>query len=121
MRWSRRKGVVVHLAAGDDWNFRVKQCGEGAQDARLGLAAQSEEDEVVTREQRVHDLRHHGFFVAEYTVEELPALAEPGEEVPADFVLYGRRFSVFGRIIGASQRSKGVRQCKGLLQLSNSS
>ena len=45
--------VVVDLAAGDDRHPLVEQADEPADDARLRLAALTEEDHVVTGEQRV--------------------------------------------------------------------
>jgi len=40
--------IVIDFAAGDDWNFRVEQLRKTAQDAALRLAAQTEQDEIVT-------------------------------------------------------------------------
>jgi hypothetical protein len=47
----------VDLAFGDDGERLVEEGLELAQDARLRLAAQAEQDEVVAREQRVLELR----------------------------------------------------------------
>src|SRR6266478_990524 len=60
----RAQRVVVDLAAGDDRNFDVQQLHKTAQDAALGLPAQTQEDEIMTRKERVDDLRHNGIFVA---------------------------------------------------------
>ena len=48
----------------------VEQGGEGAEDARLGLAAEAEEDEVVLGEDGVDDLGDDGVFVADDAGEE---------------------------------------------------
>ena len=50
--------VVVDLAAGHDRDLVVEQRHQRAQQARLRLAAQAEQDEVVLREQRVDQLRN---------------------------------------------------------------
>ncbi len=56
--------VVVDFATGDDGNFRIQQIDQPAQDAALGLAAQSQQNEIVPRKQGVDDLRHYRIFVA---------------------------------------------------------
>src|SRR6266481_2572954 len=61
---NRAQRVIVDLAAGDDGDFGVQQLHEAAQDAALGLPAQTQEDEVVTREESVDDLRNDGIVVA---------------------------------------------------------
>ena len=58
-------GIVANLAAGDVGQLLVEQRGERAQDAALGLAAQAEQDEVLLRQDGVHDLRNDGVFVAD--------------------------------------------------------
>ena len=83
----RRERVVVDLAAGHDRHRVVEQRDERAQNPRLRLAAQAEQDEVVPRQERVDDLRHDGVFVADDAGEQRSALAEPVEQVLAHFVL----------------------------------
>jgi hypothetical protein len=85
------KRVVVDLAAGQDRDFVVEQVHELANDAALGLAAQPEEDEVLPREQRVHDARHHGILVADDPGEERVARREAAQQVRAQLVLHGTR------------------------------
>src|SRR5690606_17430383 len=77
----RTERVVVHLAPRDDRDPLVEQRDELAQDPALGLAAESEEDEVVAREDRVHDLRHYRLLVPEDAGEELLACALLADEV----------------------------------------
>jgi hypothetical protein len=72
----RRVGVVAQLGAGDVRALRVEQRGERAQDARLGLAAQAEQDEVVPREHRVDHLRDDGVVIADDAGEERLAFDE---------------------------------------------
>ena len=50
--------------------MRVEQGGEGAEDARLGLAAEAEQDEVVAGEDGVDELGDDGVVVADDAGEE---------------------------------------------------
>ena len=59
-----------------------------AQDARLRLAAQAEQDEIVTRQDRVDDLRHDGVVVADDAGKERLAAPELVDQVLAHFVLH---------------------------------
>ena len=52
--------IVVNLAAGNDWNPLVEQLGQPPEDTALGLATKTQEDEVVTRENRIDELREDG-------------------------------------------------------------
>ena len=81
--------VVVNLAAGEVGHVRIEQRGESAQDAAFGLAAQSEKNEIVTREDRVNDLRHDRIFVADDAGKNgsVAAVAQAGDEIVAQFVL----------------------------------
>ncbi len=63
-------GIVADLGAGDVGAGGVEQGGERAQDARFGLAAQAEQDEVVAREDGVDELGDDGVFVADDAGEE---------------------------------------------------
>jgi hypothetical protein len=65
----RCERVVIDLTAGDDRHRFVEQRRQRAQDARLRLAAQPEQDEVVPREDRVHDLRHYRILVSQHARE----------------------------------------------------
>ena len=67
----RRERVVVDLAAGDDGRLFVEQVDQAARDARLGLAALAEEDDVLPGEDGVLDLRDDRLFVADDAGEEL--------------------------------------------------
>ena len=57
--------IVVDLAAFDIRHALVEQRGQHADQARFGLPAQSQQDEIVARQNGVDDLRHHGVFVAD--------------------------------------------------------
>ncbi len=62
---NRRVGVVVNFASGDVGHLRIEQGRKGAKDAAFGLSAQAEQNEIVARENRVHDLRDDGVVVAD--------------------------------------------------------
>ena len=83
----RVERVVVNLAAGDDRNLVIQQVGEAAEDAALGLAAQAEQNEVVTRENRVHQLRDDRLVIPDHTRKERLAGLQLADQVFADFFL----------------------------------
>jgi hypothetical protein len=62
--------IVTHLGAGDVGAGGVEEGGQRAKDARLGLAAEAEEDEVVLAEDGVDELGDDGVFVADDAGEE---------------------------------------------------
>ena len=67
--------VVVNFAARNEWRVFVQQVRQLADEARLGLSAQSQENEIVPRQDGVDHLRHHGIFVAQNAGEQFfPAL-----------------------------------------------
>jgi len=101
----RRERVVVNFAA---WHHRdrvVEQFGEAAQDAALGLAAQAEQDEVVARQHRVHQLRDHRLVVADDAGKERLAGLQLADEVVADFLL--DRFRAIARLPEFSKGRNG--------------
>src|SRR6266849_1210425 len=57
--------IVVNLAAGDIRHIGIEQRRQHANQTRFGLAAQSQENEVVPRENRVDDLRHYGIVITD--------------------------------------------------------
>ncbi|MCL6481594.1 MAG: hypothetical protein K6U02_07700 [Firmicutes bacterium] len=56
--------VVVDLASGHHRNGLVEKIHQAAQEAAFGLPAQAEQDEVVSRQNGIDDLRHDGVFIA---------------------------------------------------------
>ena len=98
-------GVVADLGAGDVGAVRVEQRGEGAEDARFGLAAEAEEDEVVAREDGVDDLGDDRVFVADDAGEErglvLRGRRELGDEVFAQLVFDAAGKAGGGEFAGA--------------------
>ena len=63
--------VVVDLDAGQHRHPLVQQVRQHAEDARLGLAAQAEEQQVVLGEDAVDDLRDDAVAVADDAGEQL--------------------------------------------------
>src|SRR5690606_3743148 len=84
----RRERVVVQLGAGDVRDLLVEQVDELPQDARLRLAAQAQEDEVVAREDGVDDRRRHGLVVAQHAGEQGLTGAQLADEVRPQLVLH---------------------------------
>ena len=91
-------GIVVNLAAGDVRNALIEQGGQHADQTRLGLAAQAEQDKVVPRQNRVDHLRHHRVLESHDAREQLFALLNLADQVRAKLVLDGApRQPVFGK------------------------
>src|SRR6185436_16665753 len=85
----RREGVVIDLAAGHDRDALVQQTGELPENATLGLAAETKQDEMVPRQQGVDDLGKDGVVVPDDTGEQgIPAF-QPAEQVAPDFIANG--------------------------------
>src|SRR5260370_29638646 len=85
----RRVRVVVDLASGDAGHVRVEQGDERTHDAALRLAALAEQDDVVTRDHGVGQLRQHRVVVTHDPVEQRLAAAKAGQEITAHFLLDG--------------------------------
>ena len=84
----RGVGIVVNLAAGDVRQLCVKQRGQGAQDAALGLPAQSEQNEIMARKNGVDDLGHYGVVIADDAGKNGAASAKLDDQVVAHFVFH---------------------------------
>jgi len=82
---------------------------EAAKDAALRLAAQTEQDEIVTGEERVDDLRNDGVFVAVDAGKQSVAFFDGAQQVAAKFVLYGNRSGARVVIRNAAQLTDGAR------------
>ncbi len=89
----RGVGVVAELGAGDVGHCGIEQGGEGAEDARFGLAAEAEQDEVVAGKHGVDDLGDDGVVVADDAGKEalvgLRRGAQASDEVVAQFIFDG--------------------------------
>lgn len=75
------EGVFWDFAAGEDGDFVVEECDEGADDAGFGLSALAEEDDVLAGEDGVDDVGDDGFVVAVDSWEKGLAGADFGDEV----------------------------------------
>ncbi len=83
------KRIVANFAAGDVRQALVEQPGEHADDASFGLPAQSQQDEIVARQNGVDDLRNHGIFVADHAGEKLVAALQLADQILAQLAFYG--------------------------------
>ena len=86
-RAHRRGRVVVELAAADDRQPGIEEADEGPGHPRLGLAALTEEHEVLPGEDRVLDGRHDRVVVADDAGQHLAAGPEALEQVRAQLLL----------------------------------
>jgi hypothetical protein len=80
--------IVVNLAACDVWHLRIQQRGQRAQNAALGLPAQSQQNKVVARQNCIDDLWHYGVIVANDSGKNRPALAKFRGQIVTQFVLH---------------------------------
>ena len=83
--------MIVNFAARDVGNFGVQQIDQAAKNAALGLSAQTEQNKIVPRKNRVHDLRNHGLFVAVNSGEERLLAFDHAEQVLAHFFFHRAR------------------------------
>ena len=82
----------------------VEQRPERAQNTALRLPAQSEQDEVVTRQNRVHQLGNHRVVVADDAGEQRFACRQLFDEIVADLVFHrAPRKRIGGRLARAAQ------------------
>ena len=87
-RADRIERIVMDLASRHDRQMLVEQRRQRAQNPALGLPAQAEQDEVVPRQHRVHELRDNGIVVTDDAGKQRVAAAEFRDEVVAHFVLH---------------------------------
>jgi hypothetical protein len=85
----RREGIVMNLAVRDDGDFLVEEARQRSKQPGLGLAAQSEEDEIVPGQDRVHHVRDNRLVVANDPGEQRRARAKARNQVLSQFVLDG--------------------------------
>src|SRR5687768_4109355 len=67
IRAQRRKRVIIYFRTGDDGNLFVKKVGQLANDPRLRLPSKTEKYEIMSRKNRVDDLRNDRFVVSKDT------------------------------------------------------
>ena len=86
----------MNLATGDVRHLWIEQRCEGAQNAAFRLSAQAEKNEIMAREDRVHDLRDYRVIVANDTRKYLAAFAQPRHQVLAQLIFYPSRSEMLG-------------------------
>src|SRR5690606_12149837 len=103
-----RVRVVVDLAAVDDRGPLVEEPGDGADEPGLALAALTEQDQVVTGEQRPFEMGQDSVVEAHDAREPGFACTEPGQQVLADLGFDGAM-----NVAALSQLAKNTRQMHG--------
>ena len=83
---NRRVRIVVDLAAFDRRRSLVEQPYKLTQDPALSLSPKSKQDEVVTRQQRIDNLRNNRIVVTNDAWKYNFTPIEPGSQVLAQFV-----------------------------------
>ena len=92
-----RVWIVMDFASGNVRHLGIEQRGQGAQNAALGLSPQAEQDEIMARENRVHDLRHDGIVIADNARENrrririVALLAQTRHQIGAHLVFHAPR------------------------------
>ncbi len=76
----------MDFAAAQVRHVRIEQPRKRAQDAALGLSAQSQKNEIMPGQYRVDDLRHHRIVVADDAGKDGPTAAQARDQVVAHFV-----------------------------------
>ena len=82
------EGVAVDLTTLDPGNLLVQQLRQATDNARLRLAALPKEDHVVTRQDRVLDLRNDGLFITHDTRQKSLPRREKIHEIVAHLVAH---------------------------------
>ncbi len=102
----RLERALVEVAAGDRRRVLVQEAGQGAQDARFRLTAQAEQDEVVSREDRVDDPRQDRLVVADDAGKQRLVRAQEGEQVGTHLLLDGAGAVAGGRELAEGRRKR---------------
>ena len=110
---NRLERIIVDLAACENRDLLVEQRHELAENAALRLAAQAEQDEVVTREDRVDELGNHRLFVTHNAGKQRRAVLEQADQVFPHFVFYGALAAGRAGPLRALQLTECRRLCHG--------
>jgi hypothetical protein len=80
----------VNLATENVRQVRIEQRGKRTENAALGLPAQSKQDEIVSRKNRIHNLRHNRVVIPDNAREYLllTTSAQSRDQVVAKFVFH---------------------------------
>ena len=82
----RMKRIVVDFRTGNDRNLLVEKICELANDAALRLAAQSQQNQIMPRENCIDELRHDGFVITNNAGKKSLAAFQLTNQVSAQFV-----------------------------------
>ena len=77
----------MDLASFDIRRHRVEQRGKLTDQPRLGLTAQTKQNEIVSRKNGVYNLRNDAVFITHNARKDDFAVAEPFDEIFAEHVL----------------------------------
>ena len=75
----------MDLTTGDIGQPGIEQCGQHADQTRLGLPAQPEKDEIMPGKHGIDDLRNHCIFITDDAGKKLIAAGQCGEKVIVKF------------------------------------
>ena len=103
----------MDLAAVDVGQMFIEQRGQHADQPRLGLPAQSQQNEIVPRKHGVDDLRHNGIFVSDDAWEQRLSALQIADQVAAEFILYRSKCLLFFRERAAAQCAERARKVPG--------
>ena len=81
--------MIVDLAPLDDGHLGVEELDHRAHEARLGLAALAQQDQVVAGQDAALQRRQHGVVEPDEAGEEVLAGLQPREQVVAELLLHG--------------------------------
>ena len=99
-------GIVPDLAVADVWHLLVEEVDERPDDARLGLAALTQEDDVLSGEDGVLQLRDDRILIAEDPRQDVLLLLDPLDQVAPHLLFDGRHL-----IPGIAQVTDRLRFC----------
>jgi hypothetical protein len=84
---------------------RIEQRRQPAQNAALGLPTQPQQNKIMPRQYRIHDLRNHRIVIAddagEQTLVRAGDLAQPCDQVVAQLILHAAVHACCGVFRGA--------------------
>ena len=93
--------IVINFAAHHYGDFRIEKLRQSAKNTALRLAAKSQKNKIVPRQQRVDDLRDDRVFVPMHAREERFVLLDHTKQVLAHLTFHGARNSACVKIWNA--------------------
>ena len=99
----------MDLAAAQIRRLRIEQRRQRAQDAALRLAAQSQQNEIMPRQNGIDDLRHDRVVVADDAGKDRAVAAQPRDQVVAHLVLHAAiAQAFFGKLLAAAKLGQSL-------------